>query len=147
MAGFYGTSYIVHLLELDTKIHLRAKNATFLYMIHCAWNPSIYFDKQLSNIKYRGAQANVVLMSHLININVSLSFNRVGILGIFGNLLTLLVLNRSKGTNFNQLLGFLSIIDMLLIICFILMSACTTGKTIKCLVRNQGADLGSWMEA
>ena len=63
-----------------------------------------------------------------VNINVSLSFYRVGILGIFGNLLTLLVLNRSKGTNFNQLLGFLSIIDMLLIICFILMSACTTGK-------------------
>ena len=52
----------------------------------------------------------------------------MGVLGIFGNLLTLAVLNRSKGTNFNQLLGVLAIIDMLLIVCFILMSACTTGS-------------------
>ena len=86
----------------------------------------------------------MILMPYLININVSLSFYRVGILGIFGNLLTLLVLNRSKGTNFNQLLGFLSIIDMLLIICFILMSACTTGKNIKCLLQNQGIINDLW---
>ena len=112
-------------------------------MIHCASNSSIYFDKNLSTINLR----IMILMPYLININVSLSFYRVGILGIFGNLLTLLVLNRSKGTNFNQLLGFLSIIDMLLIICFILMSACTTGKNIKCLVQNRDNDLWSWKKA
>merc|ERR1712079_189878 len=52
----------------------------------------------------------------------------VGILGLLGNVLTLVVLSskRSKRTTFNQLLIVLSICDSLLIVFFILVSTSTT---------------------
>ena len=50
----------------------------------------------------------------------------VGIFGLFGNCLTLAVLSQSKRSTFNQLLIVMSVIDSLLIVFFILMSACTT---------------------
>ena len=53
----------------------------------------------------------------------------VGLLGLCGNFLTLAVLGKSKRSTFNQLLIVLSICDSLLIIFFIMMSACTTGRS------------------
>lgn len=50
----------------------------------------------------------------------------VGILGLLGNCLTLAVLSQSKRSTFNQLLIVMSVSDSLLIVFFILMSACTT---------------------
>lgn len=50
----------------------------------------------------------------------------VGILGLFGNFLTLAVLSQSKKSTFNQLLIALSICDSLLIVFFILVSTSTT---------------------
>ena len=49
----------------------------------------------------------------------------VGLLGAFGNLLTMAVLRKSKHTKFNRLLIFLSITDTVLIVFFLLMSSCT----------------------
>ena len=54
----------------------------------------------------------------------------VGLLGLCGNFLTLAVLGNSKRSTFNQLLIVLSICDSLLIVFFIMMSACTTGRSI-----------------
>ena len=53
----------------------------------------------------------------------------VGLLGLCGNFLTLAVLGKSKRSTFNQLLIVLSICDSLLIVFFIMMSACTTGRS------------------
>ena len=65
----------------------------------------------------------------------------VGLLGLCGNFLTLAVLGKSKRSTFNQLLIVLSICDSLLIIFFIMMSACTTGrsKTLNSISINSGS--------
>ena len=64
----------------------------------------------------------------------------VGLLGLCGNFLTLAVLGKSKRSTFNQLLIVLSICDSLLIIFFIMMSACTTGRSKTWNIINTVAD-------
>nr|XP_040569928.1 FMRFamide receptor-like [Lepeophtheirus salmonis] len=49
----------------------------------------------------------------------------VGLLGIFGNILTIFVLSKNKKTNFNNLLIYLSLTDLVLIIIFMAMSTST----------------------
>ncbi|QQP49426.1 Uncharacterized protein FKW44_010101 [Caligus rogercresseyi] len=128
--------------RIQMKIHavilwlvLAIPSLLFTFILYCSSSPS---EPHLSNEKVSGVREGALNYTCYENYTVYIEIwytakfwiegilqFAVGLIGIFGNILTIFVLSKNKKTNFNNLLIYLSLTDLVLIIIFMAMSTST----------------------